>query len=83
MTDTPTLKPCPFCGGGASDAGHIKYSRPLDDTSWEDGSAVLEAFYVNCMKCGAVSRAGLVGGYQTKAQAIAAWNTRVAQGAAA
>lgn len=73
---TADLKPCPFCGGGASDTGHIKYNRALSDTWWEDGSPVTEAFFVNCMKCGAQSRSGVVGGYQTQAEAIAAWNTR-------
>ena len=71
-----TLKPCPWCGGEASADGYIKYSKPLADTWWEGGAPITEAFFVNCMKCGAVSRSGLVSGYQTKAEAIAAWNTR-------
>lgn len=70
------LEPCPFCGGEASDAGHIKYNHTLPDTWWEDGSPIKEAFYVNCMRCGAVSRSGIVAGYQTKAEAITAWNQR-------
>lgn len=74
----PTLLPCPFCGGEASDAGHSKYNRPLPDTTWEDGSPVTEAFFVNCMTCGAVTRGdAIVRGYQTKAEAITAWNRRV------
>ena len=72
------LKPCPFCGGKASSEGHIRYGRPLDDAWWADGSKITEAFYVNCMSCGAVSRSGIVNGYQTKAEAIAAWNRRTA-----
>jgi len=79
MTENPTEKvllPCPFCGGEASDAGHARYSRPLDDAWWADGSPITEAFFVNCMKCGAVSRSGVSNGYQTKAEAIAAWNRR-------
>jgi len=70
------LKPCPFCGGEASDAGRIRYSTPLPDTWWADGSPVTEAFYVNCIKCGASRRSGVVDGYQTQAEAVVAWNTR-------
>lgn len=75
MTE-PTLKPCPFCGGKASDNGHIKYKPALHDTWWPGDIPITESFYVNCIKCGAVARSGIVGGYQTKAEAIAAWNTR-------
>lgn len=71
-----TLKPCPWCGGEASADGYTKYSKPLADTWWEGGAPITEAFFVNCMKCGAVSRSGLVSGYQTKAEAIERWNTR-------
>ena len=72
-----TLLPCPFCGGEASDAGHARYSKPLPDTWWEDGSEITECFFVNCVKCGISNgRRGLVDGYQTRAEAIAAWNTR-------
>lgn len=71
------VKACPFCGGEASAEGHIRYSRPLPDTWWEDGSEITEAFYVNCIRCGiANGRAGLVGGYQTRVEAIERWNTR-------
>jgi hypothetical protein len=71
------LKPCPFCGGEASDAGHVRYSKPLTDTWWDDGSPITEAFYVNCIKCGIDNgRAGLVGGYRTRAEANERWNTR-------
>ena len=81
MTDNDTmvavvLKPCPWCGGEASADGHIRYSKPLSDTWWEGGVPITEAFYVNCIKCGAVSRSGLVSGYQTKVEAIERWNTR-------
>lgn len=71
-----TLLPCPFCGGEASDAGHTSYSRPLTDTWWQDGSPVTETFQCACIKCGATTRSGIVGGYQTRAQATTAWNTR-------
>lgn len=70
------LEPCPFCGGEANDTGHIRYSKPLADTWWDDDTPITEAFFVNCIKCGAVSRGSIVPGYQTKAEAIAAWNTR-------
>lgn len=74
--DGVELLPCPFCGGEASDAGHIAYNRALDDTTWADGSPVTEAFYVNCIACGAVARSGFVGGFQTKVEAIERWNHR-------
>lgn len=67
------LKPCPFCGGEASPNGKVRYSPSYEGT-WADGSKVTDAFFVNCIKCGADNRAHL--GHQTKAQAIAAWNTR-------
>lgn len=76
--DSEALKSCPFCGGEASGTGHTRYSRALTDITWDDGSPVTEAFFVNCVKCGAQSRSGIVGGYQTQADAIAAWNTRTA-----
>ena len=76
MTDTVTLKPCPFCGGEANADGHIKFSQPLNDTWWPGEVPITEAFYVNCVRCGAVSRSGIVGGYQSRDEAIAAWNTR-------
>jgi hypothetical protein len=63
------LKPCPFCGGEASSEGRIRYLRPLDNAEWDDGSPITEAFYVSCMKCGAVARSGIIGGYRTRAEA--------------
>src|SRR5687767_12943231 len=77
MSQVGDLRPCPFCGGEANGEGHVRYSRPLDGTWWEDGSEITEAFYVNCTKCGINNGCtGLVGGYRTKAEAIARWNTR-------
>ena len=78
MTDnTHQLLPCPFCGGEASSEGYRRYSKPLEDTNWEDGSEITECFYVNCIHCGIQNGcAGLVQGYQTKAEAIKRWNTR-------
>jgi Lar family restriction alleviation protein len=73
---TEKLLPCPFCGGEASADGHIRYSEPLIDTWWPGDIPITEAFYVNCIKCGAVSRSGIVNGYQTRAEAIKRWNTR-------
>ena len=72
---TPELLPCPFCGGEASDAGYVFYRKPCEDTVWEDGSPITEAFFCNCPKCGINNMSGHIG-YRTKAQAIAAWNTR-------
>jgi hypothetical protein len=69
------LLPCPFCGGEAGH-GHIKYSRPLNDTWWADNSPITEAFYINCISCGAVCRSGIVAGFQSMAEAISKWNSR-------
>ncbi len=70
-----SLLPCPFCGGEASAEGRARYTE--NHEAWfADGSRVLEAFYCNCYKCGA-TRQTIVGGYQTRELAIAAWNTRI------
>lgn len=71
------LKPCAFCGGEAS-YGEVKYSRPLCDANWADGSDIIEAFYINCVRCAGGTRNSIAGGHQTKELAAAAWNTRVA-----
>jgi len=71
---TALLKPCPFCGGEASGDGRTRYGRPLEDTTWDDGSPVTEAFFANCPRCG-VSNRGVIG-YRTRQAAIAAWNRR-------
>ena len=67
------LKPCPFCGGEASSSGVGRVNRP--EAIWADGTFVVQAFFCNCMNCG-VNNMGIVGGYQTQVEAIAAWNTR-------
>lgn len=69
------LTPCPFCGGEASSSHRITYS-PGHQAWFADGSQVLEAYAVNCIRCG-VSNIGLLG-HQTPAKAIEAWNTRAA-----
>lgn len=69
------LKPCPFCGADAH-IGHVKYSRPLDDMEWRDGTPVILAFYGQCLRCAGTHRNIIAGGYQTEAEAIAAWNAR-------
>jgi hypothetical protein len=74
---TGALLPCPFCGGEASADGETHYREALADTHWADGSDITEAFFVNCIKCGITNgRPGLVGGYQTKDEAIERWNAR-------
>lgn len=76
---TPTradLLPCPFCGGeGAYGSAH--YS-PSHEAWWDDGTQVIDAHFVSCVKCGG-SRRGIIGGHQTKALAAEAWNTRQAE----
>jgi len=77
MAQGEMLKPCPFCGGKASANGHVTYAPPLRDAWWADGSEVTEAFFTHCVTCGAMPRAaGMVTGYQTRAESIAAWNRR-------
>ena len=71
----PELKPCPFCGGEASDGGYVKYGKPLKDIFWEGGLPITEAFFCNCISCGVRNIQGAVG-HQSRAEAIAAWNTR-------
>ena len=73
MTDNAELLPCPFCGGEATASGHITYAK-AHEAWFRDGSQVLEAYYVNCLTCGADNKALL--GHQTRKQSIAAWNTR-------
>lgn len=67
------LKPCPFCGGDAH-AATTRYSRPLDDATWLDGTPITQAFFVSCVQCGSCTNVSV--GRQTKAEAAAAWNTR-------
>ena len=69
------LLPCPFCGGEASDAGYQTWSKPLENTFWAGHKPITEAFFCNCPRCG-VNNIKSVVGYQTQADAIAAWNTR-------
>lgn len=49
---------------------------------WKDGTPVDIAFFCNCPKCGA-SNQGTIGGFPTRSEAIAAWNTRKASRAPA
>lgn len=67
------LKPCPFCGGEGA-FGEVKYCTS-HEAWWPDGSQVLHAHFVSCVKCGG-NRRSIVGGHQTKAEAVAAWNAR-------
>lgn len=69
------LLPCPFCGGEASDRGLRIWSKALPDTHWDDGSEITKAYFCNCISCSVTNIVGNVG-YPTKAEAIAAWNTR-------
>jgi hypothetical protein len=76
------LLPCPFCGGEASGTGHTRYSRPLANTKWDDGTPITEDFFVNCIRCG-ISNKTMNVGHRSKAAAIAAWNTRAPEAALA
>lgn len=69
------LKPCPFCGGAASDSGYQKWSKPHCETTWVGGRPITEAFFCNCPSCG-INNMTVGIGYETQAEAIAAWNRR-------
>ena len=89
MTDE--LKPCPFCGGEAY-VEHLSYGDDVDWTGFPEGEwtsdHVREAerrgadvrFQVTCSHCAAsatcVDRDTRKGGFQSRDQALAAWNTR-------
>lgn len=64
-----------FAGGEASDRGLRIWSKALPDTHWDDGSEITKAYFCNCISCSVTNIVGNVG-YPTKAEAIAAWNTR-------
>lgn len=70
------LKDCPFCGGEAH-YGTSRYSRPLSDAEWADGSLITEAHFVSCARCGSGNRDTLTGGHQTRDLAGERWNRRV------
>ena len=67
------LKPCPFCGGEASDAGTIRFGES-HHAWWSDGTRILKSYYVSCIICGSSNR-GLFG-HQTKQQSNDLWNQR-------
>jgi len=70
------LKPCPFCGGEASSKGIVRHAISKEPNAWwEDGSPVEDAFFCNCIVCGANNQ-NIIGGFQTEEKAIEAWNTR-------
>lgn len=64
---------CPFCGGTAS-MGTVRLSSPSPITN-KDGSNRTKSYFVNCQHCQANNN-GIVHGYQTEADAAAAWNKR-------
>lgn len=68
--DLAAIEPCPFCGGDGSAEGKVQYS-PSYEAFWADGSRITTAYFANCVRCQVQSHH-----YQTKAEAIAAWNTR-------
>lgn len=70
------LKPCPFCGNAAY-PGNVRYSNPLADATWADGSEIIEAHYVNCGTCQAANRTSIAGGHRTVAEAEGSWNRRI------
>lgn len=69
------LEPCPFCGGEASSSGEVKYCE-THQAWWPHGTQILEAYFCNCLHCGA-SNKGMCG-HRTREKAIAHWNTRPA-----
>jgi hypothetical protein len=75
-TEVDALLPCPFCGGEASADGVARYAD-THEAWFADGTRITEAFFCNCMVCGATSR-GMCG-HQTREKAIAVWNRRAIQ----
>jgi len=71
------LKPCPFCGGEASPDGVTRRSSSPDCRWADDNTECLEAFFCNCIQCGTKNGSSIAGGFKTREQAIAHWNTRV------
>lgn len=65
---------CPFCGEKASADGVARFNQ-THEAWFADGTRILEAFFVNCMSCGANNQ-GIAGGHQTREKAIEAWNRR-------
>lgn len=59
------LKPCPFCGG---EYAQVRYMGG----KWQEPSAFGSGYRGECCDCGAMTAA-----YDTEAEAIAAWNSRV------
>lgn len=74
MSETETVLPCPFCGERASGDGKTRYS---EDFAKEQGWGQSEFYFCNCPSCG-VNNQGLRG-YETREEAIAAWNRRAAE----
>ena len=72
------LLPCAHCGGDAH-IGTTRYSRPLDNTWWADGSPIEEAFFAHCAKCAIGQRNSIAGGYQSANEAAEKWNRRAGQ----
>lgn len=81
MTSDDALLPCAHCGGDAH-IGTVRYSKPLDNTWWNDDAMpngrapITEAFFAHCARCAIGQRNSPAGGYRTEAEAIAAWNRR-------
>ncbi len=72
----PAPLPCPCCGRAASGDCTTTYASPTaSGAEWADGTPVIKACFVQCMSCG-LRNSGLVGGYQTRNEAVAAWNQR-------
>lgn len=69
------LKPCPFCGGEASPHGYQHFGKPLTETFWKGDRPITKAYFCNCPSCGVSNICSGIG-YETREEAIAAWNRR-------
>jgi len=74
MTEAHLL-PCPFCGGEASPHGYQHFGKPLTETFWKGDRPITKAYFCNCPSCGVSNICSGIG-YETREEAIAAWNRR-------
>lgn len=71
MSTTPKLKPCPFCGDNHPQVAEDEYSLGGDDGETGYGWFAYCNSTIDCF--------AKIGPYNTREEAIAAWNRRAKQ----